>query len=394
MLRTGEFHRMYIASQEELEAFISRAASSEVLAIDTEFLREKTYYPKLCLLQLATDDESVIVDPLAPINLASLVPLLENEGIVKLFHAGYQDLEIILREIGVLPHPIFDTQVAAALLGHVQQIGYGALVHAVCGVKIKKADSFTDWSVRPLADSQISYALEDVEYLPQIYRSMKALLEKKGRLAWLESDFAEMVDPKNYDEDERERYKRLKHVMQLNRRQMAAAREMAAWRELEARKRDIPRKWVLTDEQIIEACKREPRSIDDLFMVRGFRDRVSTRDARELLELVVSALDSPESNWPVITESKRSEKNVDAQVDLMMSIVRLRSRQYGVAVPTLASHADLVAVARGHTDGVDILKGWRRELVGAELVRLVNGEISLRIDGGSVVVEEVQKPNR
>ena len=341
-------------------------------------------------MQLATEEESVIVDPLASLDLKAIVPLLEDERIVKLFHAGYQDLEIILREIGVLPRPIFDTQVAAALLGHVQQIGYGALVHAVCGVKIKKADSFTDWSLRPLADSQISYALEDVDYLPQMYRSMKALLEKKGRLSWLEADFAEMTDPANYEEDERERYKRLKHVMQLNRRQMAAAREMAAWRELEARRRDIPRKWVLTDEQIIEACKRDPRSIDDLFMVRGFRDRVTTRDARELLELITSALDSPESNWPVIEQSKRSEKNVDALVDLMMSIVRVRSRQNGVAVPTLASHADLVAVARGHTEGVDILKGWRRELVGAELLRLVNGEIRLRIDNGTVVVEDVQ----
>ena len=380
---------MYIASQEELEAFVSRAASSEVLAIDTEFLREKTYYPKLCLLQLATDDESVIVDPLAPVDLSTLVPLFENESIVKLFHAGYQDLEIIYHELGTLPRPIFDTQVAAALLGHIQQIGYGALVHAVCGVKIKKADSFTDWSERPLAESQITYALEDVDYLPAMYRSMKALLEKKGRLEWLESDFSEMVDPANYDEDERERYKRLKHVAQLSRRQMAAAREMAAWRELEAQKRDIPRKWVLTDEQIIEACKREPRTIDDLFMVRGFRDRVSTRDARVILELVVSALDSPESNWPPVEQNGRSERNVDSQVDLMMSIVRLRSRQNGVAAPTLASHADLVAVARGYTDGVDVLKGWRRDIVGHDLLRLMNGEIRLGIANGNVVIENV-----
>ena len=378
---------MYIATQEELDTFIERASQSNVLAIDTEFLREKTYYPKLCLVQLATAEESVIVDPLESVNLSSLAPLLENEGIVKLFHAGYQDLEILLREVGVLPHPIFDTQVAAALLGHVQQIGYGALVQAVCGVKIKKADSFTDWSARPLTDSQINYAIEDVEYLPQIYETMKSTLERKGRLEWLESDFAEMIDPTNYEDDERERYRRLKHIGQLSRRQMAAAREMAAWRELTAQKRNIPRKWVLTDEQIIESCKREPRTIDGLFMVRGMRERLTTRDAREVIDLVVSALDSPESNWPSMPQANHSEPNVDAQVDLMMCIVRIRARQNGVAVPTLASHNDLVQVARGHTEGVDILKGWRRELVGEDLLKLVNGELKLGIKDTRVFIE-------
>lgn len=160
---------MYIANQESLEAFVERARSSSVLAIDTEFLREKTYYAKLCLLQLATDDEAVIVDPFEVDDLGVLEPLLADEGIVKLFHAGGQDLEIILREVGVIPRPVFDTQVAAALLGYTQQIGYAALVHAECGVSLKKIDSFTDWSRRPLSDSQREYAADDVVYLPRLY---------------------------------------------------------------------------------------------------------------------------------------------------------------------------------------------------------------------------------
>ena len=176
-------------------------------------------------------------------------------------------------------------------------------------------DSFTDWSSRPLTDSQLQYALDDVIYLPQMYDKMRDDLSKKGRLDWLQADFEEMSKPETYQEDERERFRKLKHVMQLNRRQMAAAREMASWREIEARKRNVPRKWVLTDEQIVEACKREPRKIDDLFMVRGIRERLTTHDARNVIALVVAALDSSPEAWPELTQTTRVEHNVDAQVD-------------------------------------------------------------------------------
>ncbi len=386
---TVEIWHMYIASQHDLEEFVARAKSSSVLAIDTEFLREKTYYPKLCLIQMATDDESVIIDPFAVEDLKVLAELFADERIVKIFHAGYQDLEIILYEVGTLPKPIFDTQVAAALLGQTQQIGYASLVHSVCGVKLKKVDSFTDWSARPLSDSQLKYAEADVRYLPKMYRRMVEELEAKGRLSWLEADFAEMSNPETYLVDEQNRFRKLKHIMQLSRRQMAAAREMTAWREIEARKRNVPRKWILTDEQIVEACKREPRTIDDLFMVRGFRERVTTRDARELIALVVAALDSSPEAWPEITQPNRAEPNVDAQVDLLMSIVRLRAKQNDIAVPTLANHSDLVAIARGHYEGVDIMKGWRRDIVGNELVDLLEGRIVLSISNGKVRVKRV-----
>ena len=280
---------MYIATQENLAAFVERARSSSVLAIDTEFLREKTYYAKLCLLQMATDDEVVIVDPFEMDDLSVLAPLLTDERIVKLFHAAGQDLEIILREVGVLPRPVFDTQIAAALLGHTQQIGYAALVHAECGVSLKKIDSFTDWSRRPLSASQRDYAADDVVYLPRLYAGMRAALEEKGRLHWLDHDFEELSDPARYEANERERFRRLKRVSQLSRRQLSAAREVAAWRELEAQRRDVPRKWVVTDEQIVEACKREARTIDELFMVRGLSDRLSTKDARAVVSLVSHA---------------------------------------------------------------------------------------------------------
>lgn len=380
---------MYIANQEDLEAFAKRAMRSSVLAIDTEFLREKTYYAKLCLLQLATDDETAIVDPFEVDDLRVLAPLLENESVVKLFHAGGQDLEILLREVGTLPRPLFDTQVAAALLGHTQQIGYAALVHAECGVTLKKIDSFTDWSRRPLSESQLEYAADDVAYLPRMYERMRAQLVELGRLAWLDRDFEDLADPKRYATNERERYRRLKRVSQLSRRQLAAAREVAAWRELEAQRRDVPRKWVVTDEQIVEACKREARTIDELFMVRGMSDRLSTKDARCVVALMSSALDAPPDAWPEPDRCGKNEPNVDAELDLMCALVRLRAKQNGVAFPTLASHDDLARVARGYREGVDVLRGWRRSLVGEELLRLLEGKIALSLSNGEIKVTEV-----
>lgn len=380
---------MYIANQEMLESFVARAQGSSVLAIDTEFLREKTYYARLCLLQLGTDDEVAIVDPFEVSDLRVLVPLMTDERIMKLVHAGTQDLEILYRELGVLPKPLFDTQIAAALLGHTQQIGYAALVHAECDVALKKADSFTDWSRRPLSASQLDYAADDVVYLPRMYESMKAKLESKGRLHWLDRDFEDMVDPTKYEVDERERFRRLKRASSLSRRQLAAAREVAAWRELTAQQRDIPRKWVLTDEQIVEACKREPRTIDDLFMVRGMRDRLSTRDARTVVKLMVSALDSAPSSWPELDKGGKSEPNVDAQLDLMNALVRLRAKENGIAFPTLASHDDLTKVARGYRNGIDLLKGWRRKIVGEELLALLDGQLTLSLSSrGELIVSK------
>ncbi len=372
---------MYIANQESLEAFVDRARLSSVLAIDTEFLRERTYYAKLCLIQMATDSEVVIVDPFEVTDLSVMKPLLEDPDVMKIFHAAGQDLEIIWHEVGCMPKPLFDTQVAAALLGHTQQIGYGALVHAVCGVQLKKMDSFTDWSRRPLSASQLDYAADDVVYLPRMYEQMRSELEKLGRLHWLDPEFEEMCDPSRFQSDERERYKRLKRVGQLSRRQLAAAREVTAWRELTAQKRNVPRKWVITDEQIVEACKREARTIDELFMVRGMREKLGTRDARAVAALMKSAFDASPDTWPELDRSGRNEPNVDAPMDLMGALVRLRAKENGVAVPTLASHDDLLKVARGYRKGVDLLRGWRRALVGEELLELLDGKLSLSLDG-------------
>ncbi len=377
---------MIIEDQRSLEEFVERARTSSVLAVDTEFLRDRTYYAKLCLIQLATDDEVVLVDPLRVKDLRALVPLLEDERVMKLFHAGAQDIEIIYRELGCLPRPLFDTQIAATLLGQTQQVGYGALVQSVCGVHLRKADSYTDWSRRPLSDSQQRYAADDVVYLPIMYASMKAELEKKGRLAWLADDFAALTDPARFKVDPRERYAHLKRVSQLSPRQLSAAREVAAWREETAQRRNIPRKWVITDEQIVEACKRGARTIDDLFMVRGLESGLGCSDARQIVKRICIGLDAPEETWPRISKSSKNEVNVDVEVDLYSALVRLRARENDVAYQTLASRDDLVSIARGHDDDVELLRGWRRELVGDELLKLRSGAIVLGVREGRLAV--------
>lgn len=356
-----------------------------MLAIDTEFLREKTYHARLCLLQMATENEHVIIDPFSVTDLSSLKPLMEDTSIMKLFHAGRQDVEILYRVLSVMPWPVFDTQIAAALLGFTQQVGYGALVHAECGVQLKKGDSFTDWSRRPLADSQLSYAAEDVIYLQKIYHQMVAKLTEMGRLHWLDHDFCELVNPARYQVDPLTRYLKLRRVNQLSRRQLSAAREVAAWREVRAQENDVPRKWIVTDEQIVEACKRETRSIDQLYMVRGLHERLNTADARQIVKLIIKGLDAPEEEWPVNSKRTRNETNVDTVVDAMSAIVRLRSRENEIAYQTLASHDQLVSIARGHTEDVELLQGWRRQIVGEELLDFINGKIALSVDGVGVL---------
>jgi ribonuclease D len=376
----------YIDTQVGLEEFVARAANSSVLAIDTEFLREKTYYPWLCLLQMATDTEVVIVDPFCMTDLSVLRELFQNEAIMKIFHAAGQDLEILLKEVGCLPWPVFDTQVAAALLGQSHQIGFGAAVSTFCGVSIKKMDSFTDWSRRPLTSSQLGYAADDVIYLPDLYETMKSQLEEKGRLRWLDADFKDLVREDRYIIDPRTRFRRLKRGNQLSRKQLSAAREITAWREMQAQRRDIPRKWVLSDEQIVELCKREPATIDDMFMVRGIREKITTAEAREILKLVKHAFALPENEWPELDKPGHTEENVDLALDLMEALVRLRARENDIAVQTLATHSDMTLLARGYEDESGVMKGWRRQLIGNELKELLDGKIKLSLKNNNLVV--------
>lgn len=379
----------YIDDETSFAKFAEKASRSQVLAIDTEFLREKTYYPKACLIQLATDDDIAIIDPLAVTDLAPLAALLEDATIMKVFHAATQDIEILLRLSGAVPSPVFDTQIAAALLGYSYQVGLGQLVSSICGVTLKKSDSFTDWSRRPLSKSQLEYAAGDVTFLPELYLCMRRMLLEKGRLDWLEPDFKELENPDHYTTDPYERFRHLKRGNQLNRRQLACAREVAAWREKRAQALDIPRKWVLSDEQVVEACRKEASKIDDLYLIRGMREKLPTREAREVAGLIERVLKMPEDDLPELERNGGSEPNVDSALDLMLALTRVVARENDIAMQTLASTADLTNLARGHLEESRLLKGWRRALIGEKLLLLLEGGLSFRIVEGELEVNKM-----
>ncbi len=377
---------MLIDNDSKLKDFVDRCCSSPYMAIDTEFLREKTYYARLCLIQVAIKDEIAIIDPFAIKDLSLLNKALSSPDVVKIFHASSQDIEILYHETGVVPKPVFDTQIAASLLGKSQQASYSSLVSLYCSVNLPKKDSFTDWSIRPLKKSQITYAEDDVVYLPKIYYDMMSALKKKNRLQWLDAAFEEISSPEKYEVKPFERYKKLRRVNQLNARQMAAAREFAAWRELRAQKVNIPRKWVVSDEQIVEACRREATSIDELYMVRGMRESLQAKDAREVVACIKKGLSCPKEDLPSVREKSRNEQNVDIMLDLMNAIVHLRSQENNIAPQTLAPQAELLKLARGHEKECELLKGWRYKVIGKELKELLQGKFSLRITDGNLKI--------
>ena len=378
----------YIATQGQLEELVEKLEGSKLLAIDTEFMREKTYFAQLCLVQINNGTVSALIDPLSVDDLSVLAPILTDKNCTKIFHAGKQDIDILYHETGVTPSPVFDTQVAASLLGYPLQVGYGPLVRSVCDIKLAKADSFTDWSRRPLSNNQIKYALEDVVYLPQLYDYLLSELEKKERLSWCERDFAELSNPANYFNDPREMWQRVKRVSSLSRGQLAIAREVAAWRENEAMRRNQPRKWILADEAVVEIARKSPKTRARLLEVRGLVSRLSGRDVNQILEAVRKGKETPQSQWPRITRREKGETETDGAVDLLASLVEVRAKQNDVAAPLLATHSDLSKLARGHREGIAVLEGWRYEMVGRELLDLLDGRIAIYLNKGSIEVTE------
>jgi ribonuclease D len=383
---------VYVTDTESLAELVTQLRTSSCVAIDTEFMRERTYFARLCLIQLASDDVAAIVDPLAISDLSPLQELLTDPHVVKVFHAGSQDLEIFYRLFGVATAPVFDSQVAATLAGFPQQVGYGALVQEVMGVTIDKGDTYTDWAKRPLSETQVEYALNDVRYLPEIRRRLMSEMEREGRIDWLAADFARLEDPATYEVVPRELWRRVKRVSSLNRRQLAVAREVTAWREIEAQRRDVPKRWVVGDESIIEIARRSPKTPDQLSAIRGVADKVGRGAQQGLLDAVASGLAVPDSDLPSLDKRRRPVGDVDGAVDLMIALVRLRAREHGVAMPLMASRDDLERLAAGEKEASPLLEGWRKNMVGDELVALLEGRLVLGLKDGALVVEPTRQP--
>lgn len=375
---------MYIFEYDELCAFCERASSARILAVDTEFLREKTYYPQLCLIQVATHDESASIDPLAIEDLSPLSALLADERITKVFHACTQDLEVILHAMGVVAAPVFDTQLAAAFLGLRQQVGYGALVERYTGVNLPKADSLTDWSKRPLDAEQLTYAEDDVRFLPGIYDAMMTQLVAKNRLGWLMPEMEELSDRSHFERLPEQAYLHLKRSSSLTRRQLAVAREVCAWRERKAAQRDLPRKWIVSDEILLEISKRSPKAVDRLRRIRG-TDSLSGRDAEELVRAVRKGLTMGLDDLPAPRRRERNSPEAEGAVDLMYALLRIIADRSGIAPQLIATRDDLLDLATGRKDS-RLASGWRHELAGASLERLLAGEIGLTVKEGRVEI--------
>lgn len=369
---------MYISTVEELSAFCERARAFEAIAVDTEFLREKTYHPRLCLVQVATPDECVAIDPLAMEDVSPLAELFDNPAVTKVFHACTQDMEVLLQALGTVPTPIFDTQVAAAFLSERQQISYNGLVHAFCGVTLPKSESLTDWSRRPLTDKQLEYALDDVRYLIQAYHLMVGRLNAEGRLSWVLDEIRPLAARSHYEVDKREAYKKVKRVNSCTRRQLGIARELAAWRETRAERHDIPRKWVISDEVLIALVKRAPRDEASFRAIRG-TEQLSEADVTSALMAVERGMTCPPAQLPPAMHARKAPSSeLESVVDLMYALVRLVAERSGVAAGMIASRDDLAAYIE-HPEQSPLREGWRFELLGARLDDLLSGNMGLTV---------------
>jgi ribonuclease D len=382
---------MIITTTSDLAAACARLSRSGFVTVDTEFLRETTFWPKLCLVQLADDDEAIAVDALAPdIDLTPLFDLMADPAVLKVFHAGRQDIEIIWHLAEMIPAPVFDTQVAAMVLGYGESISYDQLVQRICGVALDKSSRFTDWSRRPLSEAQITYALADVTYLRDVYRSLAADLDKRGRADWLTEEMAVLTSPATYRQLPQDAWKRIK-VRLRKPRDLAVLMELASWRESEAQGRDVPRSRIVKDEVLGEVALRAPTTVDALGSLRGLPNGFERSKAgTEVLAAVTRALARDPATIPKIERDRPVSNGTGATVELLRVLLKMVSEKEGVAPKILATTDDLERIAGEDNPDVPALTGWRRELFGDKALGLKRGEIALGLRRGRVAAVEVK----
>jgi ribonuclease D len=377
----------------DLAAFCARAADVPYVTVDTEFLRERTYFAQLCLVQVAMpgedENDAILIDPLAEgMSLDPLYELFKNTNVVKVFHAARQDLEIFHVEGDVVPKPLFDTQVAAMVCGFGDQVGYETLVRKIAKANLDKSSRFTDWSRRPLSDAQKTYALADVTHLRQIYEYLLAELERSGRTHWLEEELAQLTNAANYVVQPDEAWRRLK-MRSNSGRMIAIARELAAFRESYAQERNIPRNRVIKDDALMELAGTKPKTVQDLG-----KSRLLLRDARKgaiaegLIAAVARGMAVPNSDVPKPAQGKDRSNLNPALADLLRVLLKAKAEAAGVAPKLIASSSDLDDIASGHTQGA-WSSGWRHEVFGSDAERLLSGEIALSAKGQKVKIVSV-----
>jgi len=374
-----------ITSAGDLEAACTRLARHPVITVDTEFLRETTYYPLLCVIQMASPEEAVVIDALAEgIDLAPFFALMGNEKVLKVFHAARQDIEIVWHRAGTLPHPIFDTQVAAMVLGYGDSIAYDALVERITGHRPDKTHRFTDWSRRPLTEEQLHYAVSDVTHLREVYTSLEADLRKRGRSDWVSEEMAVLTSPKTYDFHPERAWERLKTRVRKP-KELAVLMEVAGWREQEAQSRDVPRSRILKDDAIGDIATHAPASLERLATLRSLpKGFERSKWGQDIVEAVQRGLARDPLSLPKL-EKPRTSANTSAIVELLKVLLRMTSERHGVASKVIATVDDLELIAADDNADVEALHGWRRELFGEAALGLKHGRLALAINKGRVV---------
>ena len=379
-----------ITSTEELTEICERLARHPFITVDTEFLRESTYYPQLCVAQIASADEALVIDALAPgLDLAPFFELMANESVVKVFHAARQDIEIVWHRAGLIPHPIFDTQVAAMVLGYGDSISYDQLVQRITGDTLDKSNRFTDWTRRPLTQAQVDYAVSDVTHLRDVYRTLLADLGRRGRTEWVAEEMDVLTSPDTYKLEPQNAWLRLRTRVRKP-KELAVLIEVAAWREREAKARDIPRQRVLKDDLVADIAVQAPTSIERLASLRSMpKGFERSKWGLEIPEIVKQGLARDPKTLPSL-ERNRAAPNGAAIVELLKVLLRMTAEQHAVAAKVIATVDDLEQIAADDGANVPAMKGWRRELFGEKALSLKTGRLALALEKGRVTAVDRQ----
>ncbi|HUU67031.1 MAG TPA: ribonuclease D [Methyloceanibacter sp.] len=376
-----------ITRTEDLAAACAKLAAAPFIAVDTEFMREQTFWPRLCLVQIASADTEVLIDSMAPdIDLAPLFDLMIDENVLKVFHSARQDVEIVHHLAGVIPHPIFDTQVAAMVCGFGEAVSYSMLVKRLLGRNLDKTSRFTDWSRRPLSERQLVYAIGDVTYLRDLYPQLRAQLDKSERASWLNEEMGVLTDPATYELHPEKAWRRLKMRIKTP-KALAVLMELAAWREREAQSQDVPRNRILKDEALYDIAGQAPRTIEDLGSLRSLHNGFArSQRGRAVLEAVTKGLERDPKTVPPLQRGEPMPPEAQAVVDLLRVLLKSTAGRHGVAPKLIATSDELEQIARSDDADVPVLRGWRRKLFGDDALALKRGGLALAIRNGEVTV--------
>ncbi len=386
-----------ITTTESLARLCKSLSTERFVTVDTEFMRESTYWPDLCLIQVAGEEVNGLIDPLSPgIDLAPFFDLMNDANVLKVFHAARQDIEIMVHRAGIVPHPVFDTQIAAMVCGFGDQVGYEAIVRRLAKAQIDKSSRFTDWSRRPLSDKQLEYALADVTHLRVVYEALKTELDKNGREHWLREEMDILTNPATYRTEPEDAWKRIK-VRLKSKKQLATLIEIAAWREREARDKNVPRSRVLKDDAVAEIAVQVPQTREALNQLRALpRGMSASRIGDSILKAVKTALDGDHRSLPQLDQGRdESSEQTQAAAEILKLALKVVCEQEGIAPKLVASSSDIEAVAEDDSADVHLMHGWRRELFGDLALAIKRGEAVIGFDKGRVkVIRQAAKPAR